>query len=347
MKGLMICHRVRLPYRVMRCMSEAGVEVYVLGNEISKGLRHSHFCRELIQSQFDFDGSYSPEMADEINRYVRELGIDVVFPGDAPSSRSFHGVKHLIQANCYPGPTLEQFDLLNNKWEFAALCEELEILSPRSRLYESRSELEAAIRTGDVSLPSIAKPVSMDGSQGVVKLSEGKWEKQLAGVEYAPILVQPFIEGEDIGASVYCKGGEIETIIVHKLDKGVYETFHQAGIHETIYKISSKFKLDGVYNFDMRATANGDIYYLECNPRFFFKMYLSMVAGINFAVPGLQIDAQVPAALSKATATRTPRAWPSLLVKPWSVKRKDLELARFLFRDSVNFMREVTKIDND
>ena len=37
----------------------------------------------------------------------------------------------------------------------------------------------------------------------------------------------------------------------------------------------------------MILTPDGAVHYLECNPRFFYKINLSMIAGVNFVAHGL------------------------------------------------------------
>ncbi|HWA31814.1 MAG TPA: ATP-grasp domain-containing protein, partial [Rhizomicrobium sp.] len=48
-------------------------------------------------------------------------------------------------------------------------------------------------------------------------------------------------------------------------------------------EIVAHLKLDGVFNFDARIEADGTVWLLECNPRFFFTMDAAMIAGANFA----------------------------------------------------------------
>ena len=48
-------------------------------------------------------------------------------------------------------------------------------------------------------------------------------------------------------------------------------------------EIATDLKLDGVFNFDARIEADGTVWLIECNPRFFFTMDAAMVSGANFA----------------------------------------------------------------
>ena len=344
----MICHRIRLPYRVMRCMTAAGVEVHVLGNELSRGLRYSKDCHGFTEASFDFDGQFSDAMAAEINALCREVGAEIVFPGCALSSRSLSGLKGKLDVTCFPGPSLDQFDLLNNKWEFINLCLENEIPCPKSSLISTKEEIAGLLADGSLALPIMAKPLCMDGEKGVIKLTQKTLKAQLESIDYAPLLVQEFIEGDDIGASAFCRSGEIVAFLSHRLDGGEYSTFTNELIRASISKISRQLELNGVYNFDMRRAADGTIYFLECNPRFFFKMPLSLAAGINFALPGIDPNYAIRQPSEPGeTLTRTPKAWPQLLLRPWRMSKRDRQFTWFLLSDPISFLREMTHIDWD
>jgi hypothetical protein len=80
-------------------------------------------------------------------------------------------------------------------------------------------------------------------------------------------------------------------------------------VFEDLARIAAHVGAEGVYNFDMIAADDGKLYYLECNPRFFYKINLSMLAGINFVALGLENDAgSVPLRLPDGTSVRRPEA---------------------------------------
>ncbi|HWD37688.1 MAG TPA: ATP-grasp domain-containing protein [Fimbriimonas sp.] len=344
----MLCSRYTLPYRVLRCAADAGVNVHVLGNEATKGFKHSRYCKKFIQSDVDIDGAFHQEIVDQINEIVREHKIDVVFGSDAEASRSLHTMGSQIQTKIFPGPTLEQFDLLNDKWQFKKLCDNLGILTPRSHHFESKSDLQRAFEAGEIGLPCILKPLSLDASHGVLKADRDNAEAQIEKVYYAPIICQDYIEGLDIGASIYCENGEVMDFIAHKFYGRTYTTLGGHGILEDVSKIAKSLSLNGVYNFDMRLDGKGNVYYLECNPRFFFKMYLSLMAGINFTKHGFFPNGQAPMnVVGEGTSVRMPLALPVVSYKPWVITKRDLQMAGFLLRDPICYLRESLRIEWD
>jgi len=346
MKVLLVCHFVRLPYRVMRCASLAGAEVYVLGDGVSKLLRFSRFCKRLYKTSCPFDGSVSTDMVDQINKLSEELGIDVVMPGDPESSRSFAGIRDQLSARAFPGPSLKVFDLLNDKSSFAALCTELDIPHPKSTFFCRKEQLISEISSGNLGFPLVVKPLDQYGSRGFLKITKENAAKQLEGFEYDKAIAQEFVPGSDIGASVFCRQGRILTFIAHELVDGVYRTFERPDVYEVISRLAKHLSLEGVYNFDMRLTKEDQAVFLECNPRVFFKMFHSAIAGINFLEPGLFPDRSgIATGRSEPTKTRGSRALVKVVHKPWVLSQRDRQFAQSLVNDPINLLIELTRID--
>lgn len=342
---LMVCNLFTLPYRVMRCVDAAGGRVSVLGNAGSNGLRYSRFCHRFSFGEHQFDGSATAKMAAEINRHVEALEIDLVCAGDAPSTRTVVALKGALRARCFPSPDLAQFDSLNNKWEFMHLCRELGIACPPTRLLSDKTAVLEEIGRGTLDLPAIAKPLNLEGGHGVLKLGTTDARQQAEKIWYAPVLLQDFIEGADIGASVYCEAGRIVCFIAHQLKRQKYSTFHAQDIYDAIEKIMARAGCDGVYNFDMRLTPDGRVFFLECNPRFFYKMNLSMMAGMNFAAPGVKPGATVSKMLPHGQRVRMPLAFAADMIKPWTLSIRDLAMMVHLFADPIPYIRENLRID--
>jgi hypothetical protein len=165
---------------------------------------------------------------------------------------------------------------------------------------------------------------------------------RLRAVHYRPLLVQEFIGGEDIGAAAYAQVGQVTAFVAHSLQRGVYATFRDDAILSDVSKIVRHFSLDGVYNFDMMRTPDGRVYYLECNPRPYYKIDLSMIAGVNFmergihpAKRGMEVFAG-----SRQTKVRFPKALLRSILTSGTCSRRDWALAAHLFLDPVPFFLE-------
>ena len=161
-------------------------------------------------------------MAEEVNELIDREQIELVLPGCPKSARSFCGIQPMLKAKAFPGPTLEMFDLLNNKYEFAKICRYLEIPHPETLVVASKEELLNGGCLDRIGTPVMCKPLSAAGQEGVVKVRRDHLDTDLRKVDYAPILVQKYVEGEEIGTGVYCRNGEIVMFIAHRFAKGTY-----------------------------------------------------------------------------------------------------------------------------
>ncbi|HUO11328.1 MAG TPA: ATP-grasp domain-containing protein, partial [Caulobacteraceae bacterium] len=160
-----------------------------------------------------------------------------------------------------------------------------------------------------------------------------------------PILVQEFVSGEDVGASVYCVNGEIKSFIAHRYHRAIYSTFFEQRIFDDIAKIARHSNVNGVLNFDMRLTKGGGLFYLECNPRFFFKIAMSMLAGVNFVAAGLP-GCGAPLRLEASETIRFPKALLAALPTPWRLKGGAAVL-RHLLSDPTPWLREELGLERD
>ena len=283
---LIVATTCRLAYHVARCAERCEAEIFILGDAGAKPLSLSRYCRRFIPSHRTIGGTLDEDLTYEINCLAGDLGVTMVLPGDAPATRALIACRHLLDVPCFPLPDLVLFDRLNDKWRFAEICADLGLRHPATRLFADRDALWAALAAGQIAHPAVLKAPSLSGGQGFVKLDDSR-RHDVPRITYRPILVQKFIPGRNIVASMYCQGGEIRAFVAHEVRRRVYSTFWNDRIFDDLSRMAAHFSLGGVYNFDMIAGDDGEIYYLECNPRFFFTMPQAMLAGINFVALGL------------------------------------------------------------
>ncbi|HKR89915.1 MAG TPA: ATP-grasp domain-containing protein [Phenylobacterium sp.] len=338
---LLLATTILLPYRIMRCAEAAGASVSVMHTAGAADLRFSNRPEGCYPTDRAVDGAFDPLLAEEINLRARRLGVDMVLPGDAPSTRSLIAVRDLVAPPCFPMPDLDRYDLLNDKWRFQALCAELGIKTPGGVLYADVEALRTDLRLGKVPFTAIAKPLSMDSGIGCVVLNAGTAARQVQRIFYAPILVQDFIAGSDIGASSYCDEGKITAFVAHRYHHQTYATFDDERIYDVVESVARRLALTGVFNFDMRLTPDGRIYFLECNPRFFFKIAMSMLSGINFValgLPGAQVE-HAPVRCGE-TVVQLPKAALAALATPWKLRARSWDALKFALSDPVPYLRE-------
>jgi biotin carboxylase len=341
----MISEHFRFAYRILRSFHAAGVNVHVLGARGSRGLRYSRFCASFQDRVSSCSGDLGT-LIEEVNALVVQRGIDLVIAGDHAIMRPLIVIAQSLKAPCFPMPKLEQFDLLNSKWSFTQLCQSLGLRCPRSQLFPDRSSLKRAIESGEVATPLIAKPLDCDGGRGVLPVLQMGELRQLDAIQYEPILVQEYIDGEDVAASVFCDHGKIRAFIAHKRKSATYFTLVSPEIRAGIEKIAAATKAQGVLNFDLRVGFDGALYWLECNPRFFFWIHMSMLAGVPFAEFGLP-NWPISGANSVPSGTdvRCLRASAIELLRPWRLTRRDFAYLGFVLADPVPWAREALGLE--
>ncbi len=319
----------------------------MLGSRRSRGLRYSRFCRSFRYRVNDYRGDLR-RLIDEINAAVIEHDIDLIACGEHFMMRAFVEMAPMLIARCFPMPSIKEFNLLNDKNQFTELCNELGVRCPRSQFVANISELRALLRAGKITPPFVTKPVDFDGATGFLAFRRGKDLKKLNAIEYAPILAQEYVDGADICASVYCADGEIVAFVAYRCRRGTFFTFEAPAIRADCAKIVSATKANGVLNFDMRLTPDGAVYWLECNPRFFMNIDMSLLAGVPFVEFGLQRP-RVSGATALATNTnvRSFRATAAEALRLWRrLTPRDFAYLRYVLADPIPWAREVLGWEN-
>jgi predicted ATP-grasp superfamily ATP-dependent carboligase len=336
----MLSDRFRFAYRLLRCFHAAGAKVHVLGAKGSRGLRFSRFCASFHEMVNDYHGGLGP-LIEEVNSIIAQVDVDLVVSGEHFMMRPLIAMVPALNAPCFPMPTIEQFDFLNNKWLFTQLCGSLGIRCLRSQIFVDISALSCAVKSGEISMPFVVKPLDFDGSLGVLSILRTSGQRKLESIQYSPIIVQEFVTGVDIAASVYCDHGEVKAFLVHRIKRATYFTFESDEIRAGIEKIAAATKAHGVMNFDMRVGPDGAVYWLECNPRFFFWTYMASLAGVpfvEFGFPNWRVSGS--STLPTGTNVRFFKAAAVELARPWRLTKRDFGYLRYVLADPVAWVRE-------
>ena len=349
MNVLLLATLFKLPYRVLRCAAAMPAEVTVLGGPGARGLASSNLCRRFIPAATMIDGQPSEALAAEIDAVARRRRIDAVIAADAPATRSLIASRPWLEARCLPMPDLASFDLLNDKWRFGSLCQELGLARPATTLCDSLTDLETKLADWPESRPLLAKPLDWDGGRGHVRLQGPGRRRAAARIDYQPILVQEFISGADLSASIHCRGGVIRACVTQAYTGGVYTAYHDAEIHRQLTRIADCLRLEGMFNFDLRTDKSGRVYFLECNPRVFFSMKMAALAGINFLRLGLaEGGAGEPlVAPERPVRIHFPRAFVSALRSPHTFHETAWPTLKFLLADPTPYVREKLGLERE
>jgi len=279
---LLLASEAEIQYRVLRCAASLGADVHVMGPARARPLAFSRFCKK-FHAATDFAKAPETSQAQKIDALARAHGIDLVIPGDTVTTRLLTRIRDALKTPVFPVPAADAFEALATKDRFMEVCARHGIPHPQGALYLDRAGLLAAIDDGRVRFPAMFKPLNRAGGIGVVKACADNAGALAAAIDYAPILVQDFIDGEDRSISIFCRNGEVKKEVVYSHPDGVFHFHNEPELPRIVRALAKDMRLDGVINFDARVDRDGKVWLIECNPRFFFSMDAIMIAGINFA----------------------------------------------------------------
>lgn len=196
---------------------------------------------------------------------------------------------------------------LNDKWRFASLCEELGIPHPKTKL----------LSPGDYTVPDwysgqsvILKPLAQSGGRGVCRIdTEDHLQKAIgqAEADQTGLIVQEFISGGDGVLSILAHDGQVRALTIHVYESGGNSAIflNRPELVSIAERIAARRKLNGVFEFDLLHQKSSDRFWiLECNPRFWASVALSLFAGVNF----LRLGSDQPADKLAAEPMAIPQA---------------------------------------
>ena len=344
MNGLMLAFTYTLPYHVMRVAAAAGLRVHVLGTGPARGLGASRCCRSYRETRSGDD----PEvLLAEIGELVDRRRIDVVLPSDDVSTRMLAALAGRLPVRCVPLPDLATFDLLNDKWRFTRYCLANGIRAPEVWLFDDVAGLHGALTEGDICLPLTVKPTNRSGGVGVRHIVEPDELALLDAIDYRPILAQRHVRGESVSITLLCDRGRVVAHVAQQRDAARFCVLVNKDLLDNAARLATLTGYHGVANLDAVLSAEDGLAYLvECNPRFWYSIYLVMIAGLNFVELALAPPAAIaaPATLDQGEMRLSLRR---TVVKPWQASRLDRRHAAYRLSDPVVFGLQRAKLYDD
>jgi biotin carboxylase len=331
MNGLMIAFAFTLPYHVMRAAAAAGVRVHVLGGSAARGLRRSRYCRSFHKSNC---GGAEALFA-EITGLARREAIDAVFPSDDVSTRMLVRLADRLPVRCIAVPDPATFDRLNDKADFTAFCRKNGIRAPEFWLFDSADALRAAIGSGEVALPLTVKPTDRSGGRGVIHVREREELGLIGLIDYRPVLAQRHIRGESVSITLMCERGRMTAHVAQQRDSRQFRVLAIADLLDQASRLAALTGYSGTVNFDaVVADDDGFAYLVECNPRFWYSIYLVMIAGLNFVQLALASPSAEPATLADGEFRLSLHR---ILARPWRASRLDWRYITYCLADPFAF----------
>lgn len=335
MNGLMLAFAFMLPYHVLRTATAAGVRVHVLGSGASRALRTSRHCASYGDLGCPGAPGHEARILAEIERAARRHKIDVIFPADDVSTRLLIALRDRLPVPTSLLPNLATFDLLNHKGNFTRYCRANGVRVPQAWCFDTLGALREAVAAGELGLPITVKPTNRSGSVGVFHIrGESEW-KLLDQVDYRPILVQRHIVGESVCLSTVCRDGRIIAHAGQRRDERRFQLFSHPDLLANAARLAAAAGLDGPANFDaVIEAASGDSYIVECNPRFWYTIYMADFFGLNFMRPALGLAPEPETMVSDPMELSLKRT----LKHYRSAKPADRALARYHLLDPIPYL---------
>jgi hypothetical protein len=191
----------------------------------------------------------------------------------------------------------------------------------------------------------MAKPLSRDGGVGCVRLDVGEHRRQMQEIFYAPILAQSFIEGVDVSCNLYADDGRVKAFVTQTYARSIYTAYHDPAVFADVSKIVSRLRLTGLYNFDMRLTSDGALYYLECNPRVSYRLAMAMLAGFNMVACGTPWAPPGEPAPERKVTVPFAKAMLRAALAPWTLGGSAGVALRYLLDDPIPYLRETLGLE--
>jgi ATP-grasp domain-containing protein len=280
----------RLQYRALRCAAACFDRVYVLGTKEARPLALSLWCHSFHQLRFE--EGFGPGSISFIRRLCEKLRIDWIIPSDARTTRFLTVAGNMLGPKSFPVPNTAVFDQLSDKGTFAGLCQSLDLATPRTGVFPGLGQVHERVREGSWDLPVVLKPTDREGSEGLVLLDSAATLGQINDLGYAPVLVQEYVAGRDICAFYFCQNGRVEREALYHHGGHFIEFIEDHRVSSQCRKIIEATNYSGVVGFDIRQRDDGSFVFLECNPRFWYNMELTMLAGANFVRAGVNTNEQ-------------------------------------------------------
>lgn len=274
--------------RSLKSLSAVGYRAFVISADDPryKGLRFSrNYSKWMTCDLKSLDAAM-------INAYCRKRSIDLVMPSDIGTTFMLARISHEITAaRTFPLTSPENLALLHNKWHFMQWLGEHGMPFPKSQLLAPDASLDGF----DFGFPLIAKPLEASGGRGVQKVDSlddlRAYMRDHRAHSAAPFLIQTFIPGEDLVFGVLADHGRVVAGTMQKYcaDGSRAEFIEYPNLLRMGEQIVSKLNYHGVAEFDVRLDTDGRPWFIECNPRLWASIVISMCMGVNYVDLGIKL----------------------------------------------------------
>lgn len=263
-------------------------KAHVISRTGCRWLRWTAACRSFIEVD-------ESRIAGDLLAVLREQGFDhqyyVCLAAGDIATQALQEISPKLRASSQHTMDATARQRIGNKATFSEICNEINVPTPLTWIINDKQKLLTVTKEEGFKFPVIVKAVNMSGSIGIrtanniVELNEIVLDDNY---DFAPLVVQEFIEGYDVGFSCVVKDGCIRSGYTQRRSKGG-DSFPR---HDELMKYAQQLcravNYSGPANIDARIDAEGNVYVIECNARFWATSPLSYLLGIDLIAEGYQ-----------------------------------------------------------
>lgn len=262
-------------------------------------LRKSILIADYMES--GFSGNDDAALVERINRFCAQPAEAMLIPVDCAGARLVDRVRPALAVSLFPTADAATINLFDDKWRFHEFCTAHGLRTPPSRLVADKHALDHDDMAAALGSPFLIKPVSEDSSRGAhIITSREQFRRTVlddASYRYAPLIVQRYIAGTDVGVNLLALQGEVTAISIQRRVNPAHDSsrivfFDDTYLEHVARTVARESGYHGVMNIDARIEAGtGDVYLLESNPRFWRSTSASVWCGVNFVELGVMAHA--------------------------------------------------------
>lgn len=266
---------------LLRTARLSGYRVNVIARRGCRWLRWTAGCEEFFEVEAE-------RIEYDLINVIKEHGFDqesylCLAAGDISTGALQEAAKNL-RAGTQSVMDAESRERINNKASFAELCTELSLPIPQTWVAEHKRDLETLAARPDFSFPVIVKPVNVSGCAEARIVQDKQALTDIVhdpSYDFAPLVIQAFITGEDASFSFIAKEGKIQ-VGYGQLCSGAGVSFPaDAEIYTYAAALCQATNYSGPANIDFRLGDDGAIYLIECNARFWATNPFSYLLGLD------------------------------------------------------------------
>lgn len=165
-----------------------------------------------------------------------------------------------------------------------------QFLSSKKVCNTIKTQLLSDIDTNKVNFPVVCKPYNGRSSQGLKYIySKKELEYFINNIDISDYIIQPYIDGCVITVDVVRQSESNKAVAISR--KELIRTQNGAGTSVYIFNnknleldcidIANTLDINGCVNFEFIEDKNGEIHFIECNPRFSGGVEFSCISGYD------------------------------------------------------------------